>query len=564
MTIRKLLDWRKALIYTHRWIGIILTTVFMIWFVSGVIFMYVGMPALSAEERLQRMQPLVLANLRVTPADAAGRAGLTSPSRVRIAMHAGRPAYRFQSDEGWTLVYADTGERLEGMSADEAMAELRRFLPESAGTLRHERRLTDSDQWTLQSVIRTNMPMHRIAVDDGAGTEYYVSERTGEPVLRTTASGRFWGYLSAVLHWLYFTPLRRQTEFWNSFVVWSSLIGTVMCGMGIAIGIWRYSLAGRFRLRGATSHTPYAGWMKWHHYSGLVFGLFACTWAFSGALSLSPFDFLRGSPTTRAFREAATGGPIDLAPLMVERIRAVVHTVHQSFTAKELDFFQFLGEPYFIAYAPPTSSEAAPWRNDGVASATALHIDRRFVLVSALRPEAGSFMTFEKDRMWDVAKAAMPGIPIADTAWLNEYDAYYYSHDNERRLPVLRIRYSDPQATWLYLDPERGTIASRLERGSRWNRWLYHGFHSLDFPFLYYRRPLWDIVVIVLSIGGIAMSVTSALPAWRRLVRHGRTVGGRLLHGTRGRLTGSSLSRPPDVAGQNAELRRVSDHRREA
>ena len=28
------------------------------------------------------------------------------------------------------------------------------------------------------------------------------------------------------------------------------------------------------------------------------------------------------------------------------------------------------------------------------------------------------------------------------------------------------------------------------------NRWLYHGLHSLDFPFLYARRPLWDVVMI--------------------------------------------------------------------
>jgi len=89
-------------------------------------------------------------------------------------------------------------------------------------------------------------------------------------------------------------------------------------------------------------------------------------------------------------------------------------------------------------------------------------------------------------------------------------------------LPVLRIRYNDAHGTWLYLDPQRAIIASRLERGSRWNRWLYNGLHSLDFPFLYYKRPLWDIVVIVLSIGGVAISITSAWPAWRRLVRQGR------------------------------------------
>ena len=89
---------------------------------------------------------------------------------------------------------------------------------------------------------------------------------------------------------------------------------------------------------------------------------------------------------------------------------------------------------------------------------------------------------------------------------------------------MLRLRYDDPGETWLYLDPQHGVVASRLERASRWNRWLFHGFHSLDFPFLYYKRPLWDIVVIVLSLGGIALSVTTALPAWRRLKRHARAV----------------------------------------
>ena len=520
----KVLDWRKSHIYTHRWGGIVLTIVFVIWFVSGVIFVYVGMPTLPAEERLRRMEPLDLTNLHVTPADGAARAGLKSPTRVRIALHDGRPVYRLRSGTDWRMVYADTGAPLGGLSADEAMALMGRFVPEHAATLRYDRRLTDSDQWTLQNVIHDNMPIHRIALGDDAGTHYYVSEKTGEPVLRTTASGRVWGYLSAVLHWLYFTPLRRHGAFWNSFVVWSSLIGTLVCVMGIVIGIWRYSLSERFRLRGTRSHTPYASWMKWHHYTGLFFGLFAATWAFSGALSLNPFDFLRSTPPTRAYREAATGGPITLQPLTVDRMRAVLKTVQRSFAPKELDFFQFQGEPYFIAYVPPSPSESPPWRNSDIAAASDLNIDRKYVLVSAVHPEAGVFTTFEKERMWEVARLAMPGVPMEDAMWLNEYDAYYYSRSGTRPLPVLRIRYADEPRTWLYLDPGRGVIASRLERGSRWNRWLYHGFHSLDFPFMYYKRPLWDIVVIILSLGGIAISITSGLPAWRRLVRHAKRV----------------------------------------
>jgi hypothetical protein len=90
----------------------------------------------------------------------------------------------------------------------------------------------------------------------------------------------------------------------------------------------------------------------------------------------------------------------------------------------------------------------------------------------------------------------------------------------------LRVRYADARSTWLYLDPRRGAIARKEERLTRINRWLYHGFHSLDFPFLYYQRPLWDIVVIVLSIGGLVLSATTLSASWRR-VRRGVSGGRR-------------------------------------
>ena len=66
---------------------------------------------------------------------------------------------------------------------------------------------------------------------------------------------------------------------------------------------------------------------------------------------------------------------------------------------------------------------------------------------------------------------------------------------------------------------------TKQERASRVNRWLYHGFHSLDFPFMYYKRPLWDFVVIFFSIGCIALSVTTLMPSWRRLWRHAKRFG---------------------------------------
>jgi len=51
------------------------------------------------------------------------------------------------------------------------------------------------------------------------------------------------------------------------------------------------------------------------------------------------------------------------------------------------------------------------------------------------------------------------------------------------------------------------------------SRWLYHGLHSLDAPWLYAHRPAWDIVVITFMLGGTALGVTSLILAWRVIGR---------------------------------------------
>ena len=62
---------RRALVYTHRWLGIGLGLLFLAWFASGVVMIYARMPALPARDVLQRLPALDLTQLRVSPTDAA-------------------------------------------------------------------------------------------------------------------------------------------------------------------------------------------------------------------------------------------------------------------------------------------------------------------------------------------------------------------------------------------------------------------------------------------------------------------------------------------------------------
>ena len=519
--MKRLLDWRSALVYVHRWLGIAGCLLFVAWFISGIVLMYVRMPSLSAEERLARITPVDLSLARIDPAAVESHVGF-APRSLRVTMLGGRPVYRFNDGSRWATVYADTGDPLAELTAEQALDVARTFYPEYASTLRHDARLTVSDQWTLSSAIRPLMPLHRLGLGDVAGTELYVSALTGEPVLKSTRRERLWNYLGAVTHWLYFTPLRRNTGLWIDVVVYLSLVGCVMCLSGLGWGLWRYSPAGRYRVKREPTHSPYAGTMKWHHYAGLIFGLTTCTWIFSGLMSMTPWDWSPGNSPTREQREAVSGGPLRLAEVSLDRLRGSAAALSGAFTVKELEVGAFQGEPFAVAYSAPNDVRPRAWLNtDYPAFVEPVMLERRLVWLAA--PERGLFTRFDADRLMTIAGHANPGTTMVEAGWLDRYDAYYYDRDGVLPLPVLRARYDDAVETWLYFDPAKGAVVQKEEKRSRLERWLYHGLHSLDFPFLYDKRPLWDIVLIVLSLGGTVLSVTTLLPAWRRLRRHART-----------------------------------------
>ena len=551
-------DWRRWMIYTHRWLGIAGGVLFVAWFISGVVMMYARMPGLANEERLARAPALDLSSATVSPIEAARAVGLAADhddglgdltrseaettaqklvaeiffDRVRVGMLGDRPVYRFGAGRNETIAFADSPAIPGPIGRAEAEATARRYAPGYAGALYYDGYVTEPDQWTLQA--QSQMPMHRFALDDAEDTRLYVSSLSGDVVLRTTRSERFWGYLGPVIHWVYFTPLRKHGSVWAEFIIWASLIGCFLCITGLVWGVWRYSPTSRFRKKRVPSPSPYAGMLKWHHYTGLLFGVVTLTWTYSGLLSMGPFNWFSSPGITSQQREAFAGGPLRADLLTLDHLRAAAAELDRSFASdgaaglvKELEVAQVRGEPYWLAHRAPSEEEAVQWMHAGLMPrAPRPQLDRRYI--SAVRPETGTFAQFDEERlngnsMLDLARAAMPGVPVEDAVWLHEFDGHYYDLRGARSLPVLRVRYANPERTWLYMDPARGGIVLKTDDTRRLRRWLYQGLHSLDFPFLYYKRPLWDIVVMGLSIGGLALSATTLVPAWRRLRRHVRS-----------------------------------------
>jgi len=458
-------DWRRILVYTHRWLGIAGCLLFILWFASGVVMMYARMPTLTLDEQLARLPLLDLSTATVSPHQAASAAGV-SVDRLRIGMHDGQPAYRLFAAGRWTTVSASDGRVLQALTADQALRIAQRFLPEHARTMQYDTFLDDADQWTFS--VRALMPMHRVTVGDEADTWLYVSDQTGEPVMKSTSQQRVWGFLGAVLHWIYFTPLRRQAALWNDVIVWSSIAGCILCLSGLTWGLWRYSPRRLFRLKNARTYSPYAGLMWWHHYAGLFFGLVTFTWILSGLLSMTPWDWTPSTAPTRAQREAMQGGSLHMAAMSLDRLRAALEVLNRSFSVKELEVGQLAGEPFAMAYEPGSLAERARWDSPYFSLAA----QPKRLLAWLVDATHGPFSRFSDEAIMAAGMAAMPAAAVEEAAWLTAYDSYYYDRHGARPLPVLRIRFADADRTWLYLDPHSGAVVQHLQPRSRLNRWL--------------------------------------------------------------------------------------------
>ena len=227
---------------------------------------------------------------------------------------------------------------------------------------------------------------------------------------------------------------------------------------------------------------------------------------------------------TKDMAAAITGGPLNLQPIQIEGLHTAIAQIEQRFAPKELELVQFRGEPYFLAYQPPTTKEeAGRSTTDNSINFVNLPQDNPHLFVSIRHPENGVLTSFSKEVMEQASREAMPNVPIIDSEWLTDYDDYYRQTTPSFELggaspyvlPVLRVRYNDENQTWLYFTPSLAQMV-KFDKLDRANRWLYYGLHVMDWPRLFSRRQLRDIVTIALLSGLAAMSITTLLPAYRR------------------------------------------------
>lgn len=476
----------RWLIVGHRWLGIATCLLFALWFLSGLVMMYVAFPALTAQERLSMQQRIAWSRVAITPERVLHGLALASfPREFRLEMMAGEPVYRVQPvDAPRVAVSAVDGRVFHKIDAAEARA----IVASAAGRADALTVTTlERDQWSVAQNFNQHRPLHRVALHDPLGTELYVSSTTGEIVLDTHSRERAWNWVGAVLHWLYFRDLRANPALWSQIVMWTSGVGIVVALTGLWLGIDRLRLRRRYRGRDVT---PYRGWMAWHHVAGVVGGVFLFTWIFSGWLSMGPpvpwardIDFQRMSAGNAAFH--GNDRPDFPAPL------DVLNSLNQR-DVREAAFVWGLGRPLLVL----KSRAAEPL---------------------VLDASTGSPHQFDNASLTAAAPRLLSDARLVTTQRLEQEDAYWYSRRGDRPLPVLRFIFNDPGRTWIHVDPRTAQVLNWLRHSDRIDRWLFNALHSLDFRLLLAHRPAWDLVMWLLSLAGIVISISSVVIGWRRL-----------------------------------------------
>jgi hypothetical protein len=129
--------------------------------------------------------------------------------------------------------------------------------------------------------------------------------------------------------------------------------------------------------------------------------------------------------------------------------------------------------------------------------------------------------------MSDVRAAAQRlarGSSIESQGAITSEETYYFNfsvaeREDREPLPAYRVVLNDADHTRYYLSLETAQLVRKVDADSRGQRWLFSGLHRLDFVQWLRLRPVWDVVMLVLLIGGLVGTATGVYLALLRIKR---------------------------------------------
>ena len=471
----------RMLVVIHRWLGIILGPLFAMWFATGIVMHFVPCPQLTEKERIAGLPPLRLDGSLHGPAEAVTASGRDDARRIRLIQRADGPVYLVSGPSGSTALRAADLASADVTSTPLALVIGADHARQRGMTATDAARISliDQDQWTVSGQYARHRPLYRLALDDDARTDIYVSSKTGEVVLDTTRWERAWNFVGSVAHWIYPPQLRGNPALWSAVVWWLSLAAFLSVLAGAVLALARLGVGRNRRV------SPYQGLHWWHHVAGLVSLIFVTTWIFSGWLSMDDGRLFSSARATNVDIAAVAGTP----PwnLLADDD---LHDIDRR--AREVEWFAFAGMLFRREVTAPDAQQLVEiGTRDGAQKFLFLPSDAISSIANRLGPDCRHPVAVGREDNYAVA-SIMPGSPVE------------------------RIACGE---VWYDIDAANGALLQKTDASRRAYRWLYGALHRLDFPALAGRPILRTLVIVSLCGIGFLFSLTGLVIGWRRL-RH--------------------------------------------
>ncbi|MDR1349628.1 MAG: PepSY domain-containing protein, partial [Zoogloeaceae bacterium] len=323
----------RLIFLIHRWTGVVLALFMLLWFASGLVIMYSSSINLSRDQQLAHAEPLRLeqgwlsfgeAWKRSAGERAAGQSdknGKTGSDEIgiveaRLSRQGGQPLWLVE----------DTRERRYAVSALDG--HLWRATPEDALKIAATWLVRDGQEKTARdlqyvgiqekgsSILRGQdalAPFHRVSLQNALGGEVIVSAVNGEVIQVSNALERGAYWAGNWLHLFRFFDSAGWGSVRNDVLLWIIAISLAACITGLIVGWlrWRPGWGGKPTYKEGRVHPYRVFWFRWHFWAGLIGGVVATLWAFSGIVNaLQGKLFSPAAPTRDAMvRYYGTGIP---------------------------------------------------------------------------------------------------------------------------------------------------------------------------------------------------------------------------------------------------------------
>lgn len=458
----------------HKVTGSLLSLLFLVWFVSGIVMIFDGFPHASRKDRFDYLKPFSEKQMQQLAAPNKAWKG-----KVTLELCEGEPVYRvYKSRKSQTVYNARTLVQLPTFTEMHARQIATNFLKSPVKELVVQNEL---DQWIPWSYYQPLLPVYKCYMNDIKHTVLYVSRQTGEIIQQTDRRARWSARVGAIPHWLYFKKLRLQKGLWVNVVIFLSAVGIVACVSGIVVGF--------IRKKNDKGITPYKkAAYKWHHITGYIFGVFVFTFILSGFFSVAHVpDWMVGVKNEKPV-SIKWNQKLDLSAQPVVLPLEIWDALETKENVRRIEWKNLQGQPGFYVYYNHYQVPEVYVLKAGVVQKKA------FYTVPEIEALAGAH------------------IPHTDfEVQVQEGYDNYYTGSAMYYLPetAYKIQVNDAPQTWIYLNPISGDEVKRYTKNTRLRRWLYQGLHKFNFQFLkaeadWFRK----LLLVVLSLGGIAVSAT--------------------------------------------------------